>query len=462
FIPCLYTSLTTAVGFGSLALARIPPVQVFGTFMAFGIMVAWLLTFTFIPAAIALIGEDRLRGLEQAGTGIDKVMDRFLPRVAGLVFRRAGVMLGLGVLALFLALWGMSQIRVNDNPVNWFKPAHKIRVADRVMNERFGGTYMAYLVVDAGEPEAIKHPEVMGYIERLQAQLERTPPVGKTSSAVDIVKRVDWVLRGDVGGGGLPDSREAIGQELFLFLVSGKPTDLDNFLDSDYRNANIWVQLKRGDNVEMERVESAVGEFVRDNPPPPGITLRWSGLTYINVVWQKIMVRGMLEAVLGSFVLVFLLMAFLFRSVTLGLVSMAPLTVAILFSYGLVGFAGKDYDMPVAVCASLSLGLSIDLAIHYLQRFRSRYREVSDLEEAYRFAFGLPMKAITRNAVVITLGFLPLVFATLTPYVTVGIFFASLMVWSFVATILFLPALVALLGRSGRGRLILAGESRWL
>ncbi|MFQ5829721.1 MAG: RND family transporter [Candidatus Methylomirabilia bacterium] len=462
FIPCLYTSLTTAVGFGSLALARIPPVQVFGVFTAFGIMVAWLLTFTFIPAAITLISEDRLRGLGRAGLGVDKVMDRLLPRVAGLVFRRGGVMLALGVLALLLAVWGVSRIRVNDNPVNWFKPAHKIRVADRVMNERFGGTYMAYLVVDGGEPEAIKRPEVMGYIERIQAELGRTPPVGKTSSAADIVKRVDWVLRGDAGGGRLPESREIIGQELFLFLTSGKPTDLDNFLDSDYRSANIWVQLKRGDNVDMERVESAVEEFVRNNPPPAGVTLRWSGLTYINVVWQKIMVRGMLQAVLGSFVLVFLLMAFLFRSVTLGCISMVPLSVAILFSYGLVGFAGKDYDMPIAVCASLSLGLAIDLAIHYLQRFRSRYREVRDLEEAYRFAFGLPMKAITRNAVVITLGFLPLVFATLTPYVTVGIFFASLMAWSFVATIVFLPALVTLLGLSARGRVILAGESRWL
>ncbi len=465
FTPCLYTSLTSAVGFGSQALAGIPPVQVFGAFTAFGIMAAWLLTFTFIPAAIMLISEKRLKGLartEGHEPGIDRFMDRLLPRIGNLVARRAGAVLALGVLALVLAVGGVSSIRVNDNPVNWFKPSHKIRVADRVMNERFGGTYMASLVVDGGASEAIKRPEVMGYIERLQAGLERTPPVGKTSSVADIVKRVDWVLKGDAEGGRLPDNREAIGQELFLFLTSGKPTDLDNFIDSDSRKANIWVQMKRGDNVEMERVEQAVAEFLQNSPPPAGVTLRWSGLTYINVVWQKIMVRGMLEAVLGSFVLVFFLMVYFFRSTTLGLISMVPLTVAILFSYGLVGFAGKDYDMPIAVCASLSLGLAIDLAIHYLQRFRARYGETRDLDDAHRFTFGLPMKAITRNAIIITLGFLPLIFSTLTPYVTVGIFFASLMAWSFAATILFLPALVTLLGRSARGRLILGGEKRWL
>src|SRR3989338_5044536 len=67
FTPCLYTSLTSAVGFGSLVMARIPPVQVFGAFTALGIMAAWLLTFTFIPAAIMLLGEARLRRLARRG-----------------------------------------------------------------------------------------------------------------------------------------------------------------------------------------------------------------------------------------------------------------------------------------------------------------------------------------------------------------------------------------------------------
>ena len=465
FTPCLYTSLTSAVGFGSLALARIPPVQVFGAFTAFGIMAAWLLTFTFIPAAIMLLGEARLRGLARGGGPAplaDRGIARLLAGVRRLVVGRPGAVLAAGVLVLAVAAWGIGRIRVNDNPVNWFRASHPIRVADRVLNERFGGTYMASVVVDGGAPDAIKRPEVMGWIERLQAELERTPPVGKTSSVADIVKRVDRVLRGPTEGGRLLDSQEAIGQELFLFLTSGKPTDLDNFLDSEARRAQIWVQLKRGDNVDMERVERAARAFARTSPPPAGTTLRWSGLTYINVIWQKIMVRGMLEAVLGSFVFVFLLMVFMFRSALLGLVAMLPLTVAIVFSYGLVGLVGKDYDMPVAVCASLSLGLAIDLAIHYLQRFRTALREVGDPGRAQAATFDLPMKAITRNAVVVTLGFLPLGLSTLTPYVTVGLFFASLMAWSFVATIFFMPALTGLLGRSPLGRRILTGETRWL
>jgi predicted RND superfamily exporter protein len=228
--------------------------------------------------------------------------------------------------------------------------------------------------------------------------------------------------------------------------MSGDPNDLDNYLTVDARKANIWVQMKRGENKDMERVEGVVKDFAAKNPPPEGITLRWSGLTYINKVWQGIMVVGMLKAFLSGWVVVFLLMILLFRSLPLGFISMVPLTFAIVFTYGLVGFVGKDYDMPVAVCASLALGLSIDYAIHFIQRYREKYREVRDLRETNSWIFDSPARAIARNAIVITFGFLPLVLATLTPYVTVGIFFASLMAFSALSSLLVLPALMRLFG----------------
>ena len=152
------------------------------------------------------------------------------------------------------------------------------------------------------------------------------------------------------------------------------------------------------------------------------------------------------QAFLSSWVVVFLLMALLFRSLRVALVSMVPLTVAIVFSYAILGFVGKDYDMPVAVCASLALGLAIDYAIHFIQRFKGKYMQSADLAETSAWIFGSPARAIARNAIVISLGFLPLVLATLTPYVTVGVFFASLMALSALSTLVVLPALMHLFG----------------
>jgi len=204
--------------------------------------------------------------------------------------------------------------------------------------------------------------------------------------------------------------------------------------------------MKSGDNIAMGQVEDDMAKFIENNPVPAGLDFKWSGLTYINKIWQDLMVKGMLKAVLGGFVVVFLLMVVLFKSLRLSIVSMIPLTCAIVLSYGLVGVVGKDYDMPIAVCSSLSLGLAVDFAIHFIQRFKDHYQKTGSLEEANRYIMGEPGRAIMRNAIVITLGFLPLVFSTLVPYITVGLFFAILMFTSAVATLVLLPALIRMGG----------------
>jgi len=446
--PMLYTSLTSAVGFASLALADIPPVRVFGLFVAFGIIAAWLLALTIVPAVISLIDDEKLkRRLYRESETRSPVLDRLLRSIGGFSFSRAHMILVIGVLVFAFGIGGIFQIQVNDNPVKWFKDSHPLRQADSAMNRLFGGTYMAYLVITGNEAEMIKRPDVVRYIDRLQQELESDPLIGKTSSVADIVKRINLVLHdNDPTYDAVPDSSEAIGQFLFLFQSSGDPNDLDNFIDREAAKANIWIQMKGGDNQQMEAVINQLDRFVAAHPPPEGLMLRWSGLTYINKVWQDLMVTGMLKAVLGSFMVVFLLMVVEFRSLIFGALAMVPLTGSIVLTYGLVGWLGKDYNMPVAVCASLTLGLGIDFAIHFLQRFKTHMMESRSVEATSRYMFGEPGRAIARNAIVITIGFLPLMVSSLSPYITVGLFFASLMIFTTLATLFVLPSALRIVG----------------
>ena len=184
----------------------------------------------------------------------------------------------------------------------------------------------------------------------------------------------------------------------------------------------------------------AVDVYLEANPLPEGVEARWAGKTFINVVWQTAMVEGMMWSLLGAFVAVFAMMAALFRSLRLGLIAMLPLSTTILAVYGLIGWIGKDYDMPIAVLSSLTLGLSVDFAIHFIQRMRTLVAETGSFEAASKLAFEEPARAIARNAIVIALGFTPLFFAPLMPYITVGAFMASIMAISGAATLLLLPA----------------------
>ena len=170
--------------------------------------------------------------------------------------------------------------------------------------------------------------------------------------------------------------------------------------------------------------------------------MNWAGLTYINVVWQEQMVSGMLNSLTSAFFMVLVMMLLLFRSVKIGLLAMLPLTVTILFIYAVIGFVGKDYDMPIAVLSALTLGLSVDFAIHFLERCRAIYRETGDWPATVDEVYKGPARAISRNAVVIAVGFTPLLFAPLVPYITVGFFLAMIMAVSAVVTVILLPAVI--------------------
>jgi predicted RND superfamily exporter protein len=197
----------------------------------------------------------------------------------------------------------------------------------------------------------------------------------------------------------------------------------------------------------MEAVVRDVSAYMRSNPPPVDLNVGWAGLTYLNVVWQDKMVKGMMSSLVSSFVVVLVMMAVLFRSPIYGILSMIPLTVTIAFIYGMIGFVGKDYDMPVAVLSALTLGLSVDFSIHFLQRARELQKQTGSWQKASRQMFKEPAMAISRNAIIISIGFTPLLLAPLVPYRTVGFFLATIMAVSWAATLLILPALITALQR---------------
>ena len=599
FLPMLYTTLTTIAGFASLATTPIPPVRVFGLHVAFGVGMAWLLTMTLVPAYIKIFVSKRsLADLTTTKTeGKEKRADSLLASLGSFSFRNARWIVTATVLVLLVSVFGISKIRVNDNPVNWFTPDHSIRVADRVLNAHFGGTYTAYLqLAGSAAPERVdiddlkdrlkqhfagatslaeyeaaimgqsplanqpdpffakleeqaaeidratlggwadmadkinylqardldlasfkrqagswtfpqkeqllaklaasdnlegealieaalqicdvaqtqgfvsfvsqaqlnmtaatfKRPEMLRYLETLGNYLAADAAVGKTSTASDALKKARYELQYVEAGGeandtnyAIPDSVSAAGQVFSQLEGMKKKDSLFHLVSRDYSSALIWVQLRSGDNIDMERVVSRAAAFTEQNPPPHTLDIGWAGLTYINVAWQEKMVRGMLIALVSSFFVVLLMMVFLFRSFLFGLLAMIPLTVTITFTYGLIGLVGKEYDMPIAVLSSLTLGLSVDFAIHFLQRGRELYRELGSWQVAISHLFREPARAISRNAITISVGFTPLLLAPLIPYKTVGFFLATIMAVSWLATLFILAALVTLL----RGKL---------
>ncbi|MEK7347643.1 MAG: MMPL family transporter [Candidatus Eisenbacteria bacterium] len=451
--PVRYTALATAAGFGVLLFMGIVPVKVFGGLVAFGTIMLRVLSFSFIPAVLTLMPEGTpVRSLGRDDLALGRG-GRILRGVAGIGTRRAGAVLATTAALLVLAALGASRIVVNNNMVEWFKPSSDIRVADQVINDALGGTSLGYVVASSSEPEFFKTPEALRALEALQERLGRLPVVGKTFSVADYVKRINRTLHDDDPRQEIiPSDRETIAQYLFLFSMAARPSDLDNVVDYSFQKANLSVQLRTWDASAMRQVLRAVDQFQAS--APKGLTFAPAGIAYFNLVWNDEVLWDLVRGFLLALVVVFLLLVLYFRSFRWAIVGYAPLLFTILLIYGVVGWTGKDFDMPMAVMSCLSLGMAVDFSIHFVGRFRQHLLEhvgegihprLDTLIEALQWTAARPGLGIVRNAVLFASAFSVMLFAPLTPYVTVGAFIVAMMLLSGVLTLLLLPALVTLL-----------------
>ncbi len=528
FVPMFYTSMTTAIGFASLALVPIPPVQVFGIFVSIGVILAWLLSISFIPAYIFLVKRERIEALAIKASEQPKNENLWLARLLQgmrqFSLQRAGMVVTFSLVLMVGFIYGITQIVVNDNPIRWFHDDHDISVADRVLNDHFAGTYMAYLAfkgadedsgaflsqwhgklnqlrqeypgsgvlvdklkqaadADASQIELLnqlettieqvldsdnisgqdeqlaeaaleyldlarqdyqifKQPDMLNYMAELQEHLLQTGIVGKSITITDFVKTVNRELHSaEEKYYRVPDTSQAVAQSLLTYQNSHRPQDIWRFVTNDFRQGIVWLMLNSGDNVDMTKVIEATEQFVAQNPPPMEVTTDWFGLNYINVVWQDKMVNGMMFSILGSYLAVMLIMVFLLRSIWWSLLAMLPLTFTMLVIYGVLGLAGKSYDMPVAVLSALAIGLAIDFAIHFMVRMRHLHSQTGNWEKSLELYFNEPAQAIIRNLLVVAIGFLPLLLAPLVPYNTVGNLIAAILFTSGIVTLLIIPSI---------------------
>jgi predicted RND superfamily exporter protein len=436
--PVLFSDLITAAGFAALGTSSFPIIRVFGIFVAVGTIGILILSFTFIPALLAVTDERRIRaGVAEHGSpvsGLLTALGRFAvarPRAVGI----AGVVLMAG------AMLGMTRLRINNNMVDWFQESSAVRRADRLLNERLGGTAPGYIVV-AGPDGLFARPDGLRFLEGLEDELARLPRVGKIVSLADAVEQTSAALTGQARK--IPDSKEAIAQ-ILLLIGSAK---LDNLVDFAHAKANMFVQLRSWDVDAMEQVIATSRRYLADHPLP-GARIEPAGIAWFNVVWNQEVLLGMLTSFLSGLFLVLLLLVWEYRSVRVGAIAFLPLLITTALLYGAIGLVGKDFDMPISVLSTLTLGLAIDFAIHFVSRLKGRLAEpdAGTLADALVWTVQRPGLGIIRNAVVFSLGFTVMVFSGFSPYITVGVFMATIMLLSSLVTLVYLPALFRLFPR---------------
>ncbi len=461
--PCLLTSLTTAAGFLSMSFVPIPALAQMAVFNAFGVMAAFVLSFTLLMAFLSFGRRTPRRALSAAHVQTAKGgvrLQRALSGIAGFVIRaRVGLLVAFALVFLVSGS-GILRLVVDSNWLEDFKRDMPLRVHTEKIDAVMGGLTNLILLFDGGEPESAKDPAVLRDIDRVQQWANAQGLVRKSYSLVDVLKDLNQSFHAeDPAWYRLPESRDLVAQYLLLYESAGGSEGYD-YVSSDFRRGALELRLRLAPTSETAALTRDLAAELEARPLE-ATTLRVTG---IGALWVKLLdyiVWSQVQGFVIAFTAIAAMMCLLFASWKTGLIAMVPNLSPVILTLGVMGWSGIELDYSKVSIAAVAMGIAVDDTIHLVARFRHEFRRCGSYEEALRASLLDVGRALWITSVALVLGFLVLVFSSLASQVTHGILLATTIVAALVADFLLMPALVLSFhpfGPEGRGQGQRSGE----
>jgi predicted RND superfamily exporter protein len=437
FVPCLFTSLTTSVGFLSLTVADIRPVREAGIFGALGIMCAFALSFGFFPALVTFIpARVFVRSRPPGGTAARDPLGGVLTGLSGLTVRfRWPVILAAGALAAG-AIFGVARIQPETFVLKFFREGNQVRQDWEFLERQGVGLSSAQLVLE-GPPGAFAGAEGLSRVEEVQKAVEGFDLVARSVSVADLARAASAML-GETSP--TPETLAA----LIRMPVPQLRSAWEGYLSPDRSRARVSLRLKgASDRVTLDFIEAATQKCEPLCTGPYRLTVTGAAVVFSEL--NRILVKSQEKTALTAVTAICVAMIVLLRAPLLGLLGMVPNLLPILVTLGLMGWVRIPLDVGTMIIAGVALGIAVDDTIHYLTRFRREVGEASRTAEALRICHLTVGKALVYTSFILFCGFIVIGLSSFRPVLTFGLLTGLTMIFALVGDLVVLPAMLAVL-----------------
>jgi hypothetical protein len=442
FIPCFNTSLTTALGFLSVATTHLRPLREFGIIAAIGVMVAFLLSVATLPAILSFFHPRPAPKQLKVQYGLITKITQNLTSFSDL-YKIPIILISLVVIAT--SFWFTLQINVDTNFVNNFKESSRIRQDMVYFDGTYNGGYNLEFIVDSGTAGGIKNPEFLKEVMRYQDYLETLERSGKANSMLNYLKKMYQVMNNNQEPFyRIPDTRELVAQLLLLYTTSSPEEDLTDLISFDERFLRISLKIRNMPTSQMQRLVDTIETYQKQNFPTlkaelAGDTILWNNM---SVYIQEGIVRSFSIAFLTIIICFFIL----FRSFKYGLLSTIPSLVPILVAGGIMGYLGIDLDFSTMMVAAVCFGIAVDDTIHIINRYITARSHGNNRRSSIHIALTESGRAIIFTSLILYFGFSVMLLSTFVPNIYFGIFSGVILIMALVANLVLLPAVMLLFG----------------
>jgi predicted RND superfamily exporter protein len=439
-LPTILTILTTAIGLTSLLVNRIQAIHEFALLSCFGIFSLLVILLTAFPAALLMVPQPKPRKSrrEDGDDGFNKMLAFIV--MLNLKYRKPVLFFISGL--VLLGILGMFFIRVETNPIGFFKAHTPISRHFHDIYEDLSGSFPINVVMDGVEDDFFTNPRNIARIQKLQQYLETLPGVDKTVSFADYMQLVNYATnKYNPEYYSVPKE----GFEIRMLINSYKTMLGDDmlyrFINFNYSKANILLLTHISSSRDFLTVKDTILSHVKtefSEVPEWDVT----GFGMVAAASSHLLTMGQAKSFSLTMVFIFVIMLILFLSTKVGFIAILPNAFPIIINFGIMGWLGIHLSMATSLIASIAIGLAVDDTIHYLYRYNREFKKDLDKDRALRDSILHVGRPVLFTTIAIGLGFSVLLFSSFNPTSVFGLLMVMTMLAAVVGDLLILPALM--------------------
>ncbi len=441
FMPILITSVTTAIGFLMMNMSDSPVLRDFGNLSALGVMIACFLSVTLLPALLKLLP---INVKQTPSNGKSDFMDK----LGDFVVTHRKALLPVSVLVIAVSASLIPLNRVNDESVKYFDNRSDFRQAADFMEARISGMTNISIAIKTNESQGIADPVFLNAIGGFTDWLRIQPETDHVATLADVYKRLNKNMHGDDESYyALPQNRELAAQYLLLYEMSlPYGLDLNNQINVDKSSIKMVLTVDNLGSVELVDLENRIYAWFADNAPQYEVIASSPSLMFAHI--GETNMASMLSTLPITLVLISALLIFALRSLKLGLISLVPNIAPAVIGFGLWALISGEINLGLSVVVTLTLGIVVDDAVHFLSKYQRARKEGQTAEQAVRYAFHTVGRALWITTVVLVAGFSVLAMSSFRLNADMGQLSAIVIFIALVVDFLFLPTLLMLFDKA--------------
>lgn len=439
----LLTNLTTAAGFGTFIFTDSTLLKEFGIVASLNIVFLFFLCLIIIPIVYSYMPAPKEKHLAHLGKNY---MASFINWIENTIRHHRVAVFSTAIGLLVLGIIGIYQIKVSGSIIEDMPKKTGFYKDILFYEKEFDGVMPLEIVINTKRPKGALKSVTLKRIEELQETIEEIPELSKPVSIVNLVKYSKQAYYN-----GNPEFYELPTRQEEAFILSyiknstkkGNENMLKSYVDSTGQYARITTFMRDIGTDKMEKIEERLQDKINHIFPKERYEVSLTGKAYVFEKGTHYLIGNLVQSLLFAIVLIALLMAYMFRSFKMILISLLPNILPLVITAGLMGFLGIPIKPSTILVFSIAFGISVDDTIHFLAKYRQELKGNNwKIKKSVHSTVKEAGISMFYTSVVLFFGFSVFTLSSFGGTVALGGLVATTLLFAMLSNLIVLPALL--------------------